>query len=252
MTKTNASGRFVWHELVTRDIAAAKGFYGELFGWKTKPMDMGPGGTYTFVETAEGKGIGGFVKLDKGSPSWLPYLFSDDVDAGVARAKAKGAEILTPAFDVPTVGGMAAVRHADAGTFALIHGDDMKSEPAERPGLGTFCWNELLTQNPKEGVALHTEVFGYGTEEKDMGPMGTYTIFKRGDVQTAGAMKAMDPRAPSMWLAYVAVDDVDKSLERAKKLGAKDIVGASDIPAIGRFAVISDLDGAVVALFKGA
>lgn len=252
MTTTKTSGRFVWHELFTRDITAAKGFYGELLGWKTKAMDMGPGGTYTIIETADGKGIGGFVKLDKGSPAWLPYIFSDDVDAGVARAKAKGAEIVTPAFDVPTVGRMATLKHADGGTFALIHGDDMKNEPAEGPGLGTFCWNELLSQNPKAGVALHADVFGYGTEDKDMGPMGTYTIFKRGDVQTAGAMKAMDPRAPSVWLAYVAVENVDKSLERAKKLGAKEVVAAMDIPNIGRFAVISDLDGATVALFKGA
>ncbi|NUO51923.1 MAG: VOC family protein [Polyangiaceae bacterium] len=252
MTKTKASGRFVWHELTTRDIAASKGFYGELLGWKTKDMPMGPGGSYTIIETADGKQIGGFVKLEKGAPAWLPYVFSDDVDAGVTRAKGKGADVLAPAFDVPGVGRMATLTHADGGTFALIKGDDMGKEPAERPGVGTFCWNELVSQNPKAGVALHTEVFGYETEDKDMGPMGTYTILKRGDVQTAGAMKAMDPRAPSMWLGYVAVDNVDNSFERSKKLGAKELVAPADIPGVGRFAVISDPGGAVVALFKGA
>jgi predicted enzyme related to lactoylglutathione lyase len=252
MTKTKASGRFVWHELYTRDIAASKGFYGELFGWKTKDMPMGPEGSYTIIETADGKQIGGYVKLDKGAPAWLPYVYSDDVDAAVARAKEKGASVVSPAFDVPGVGRMATLQHADGGTFAPLHGEDMKNEPAERPGLGTFCWNELLSQNPKAGVALHTEVFGYDTEDKDMGPMGTYTILKRGDVQTAGVMKAMDPRAPSMWLGYVAVESVDKSFERAKKLGAKELVPPADIPGIGRFAVVSDPEGAAVALFKSA
>jgi hypothetical protein len=215
-------------------------------------MPMGPSGSYALIETAGGVGIGGLVKLEEGAPAWLPYVYVDDVDAGVARAKGLGAEVVKPAFDVPNVGRMATLRHAQGGTFALIHGDDTKAEPDGPPGLGTFCWNELLSQDPKAGAALHVAIFDYATEDKDMGPMGTYTLFKRGELLTAGAMKAMDPRAPSMWLGYVAVDSVDGAFERAKKLGAKEIVEPTDIPDIGRFAVISDLDGAAVALFKGA
>jgi hypothetical protein len=147
---------------------------------------------------------------------------------------------------------MSTLTHTDGGTFAVFKPEKEDPEPTGAPAVGTFCWNELLSQNPKAGVALHKEISGYATADKDMGPMGTYTILQRGDVQTAGVMKAMDPKAPSMWLPYVAVESVDKSFERAKKLGAKELVPPGDIPGIGRFAVVADPDGAAIALFKGA
>ena len=28
------TGRFVWHDLMTKDVSAAKRFYGELLGWR--------------------------------------------------------------------------------------------------------------------------------------------------------------------------------------------------------------------------
>jgi hypothetical protein len=140
----------------------------------------------------------------------------------------------------------------DAGGVVAPYCGDSESPEVEKPAVGSFCWDEVITQDPKAAVAFYKEVFGYGTEEKDMGPAGTYTILKRGDRMAGGVMKAFDPKAPAMILSYIAVDDVDASLVRAKKLGGKEISPASDIPGIGRFAVVSDLDGAVFALFKGA
>ncbi|MBL8739935.1 MAG: hypothetical protein JNK04_02540, partial [Myxococcales bacterium] len=38
MTINNQSGRIIWHELLTNDVESAKGFYGELFGWKNRSV----------------------------------------------------------------------------------------------------------------------------------------------------------------------------------------------------------------------
>ena len=52
------------------------------------------------------------------------------------------------------------------------------------------------------------------------------------------------------WLPYVTVDDPDATLARAKKLGAKIPVEPTDIPNIGRFAVLQDPTGALLAVMK--
>jgi len=49
------------------------------------------------------------------------------------------------------------------------------------------------------------------------------------------------------WLAYVVVPEVDKSTARAQELGAKVMVPPTSIPTVGRFAVIADPQGALIA-----
>jgi uncharacterized protein len=48
------------------------------------------------------------------------------------------------------------------------------------------------------------------------------------------------------------VDDIDASLEKAKKLGGKTLVPRGDIPGMGQFAWFADLDGNAVGLWKQA
>jgi hypothetical protein len=62
---------------------------------------------------------------------------------------------------------------------------------------------------------------------------------------------AIPPKAKGMppnWGPYVTVDQVDKVVERAKGLGARVLVEPQDIPNVGRFATISDPQGATISL----
>jgi predicted enzyme related to lactoylglutathione lyase len=54
--------------------------------------------------------------------------------------------------------------------------------------------------------------------------------------------------APSHWMAYVAVDDVDAKARRVEELGGKVCVPPTDIPNTGRFCVITDPTGATLSL----
>ena len=85
------------------------------------------------------------------------------------------------------------------------------------------------------------------------GPDGeafTYHLFKRGaegdECKDGAGMLALpaDAQAPSHWLPYIAVDDVDASCEKAEGLGASVYKAPDDIPNIGRFAVLADPQGA--------
>ncbi len=64
-------------------------------------------------------------------------------------------------------------------------------------------------------------------------------------------MKTMGESMPPYWRPYFIVNTVDEDLERAAGLGANVIVPGKDIPNVGRFGVIADPGGAVLALFTG-
>lgn len=122
-----------------------------------------------------------------------------------------------------------------------------------KKNLGKFAWHELHSTDPKASIKFYTELFGWKTSEMDMGPMGTYTIFKHGDgneqsEQIGGCMKAQGG-APTHWLAYATVESVDGASEKAKSLGGTILVPPTDIPNVGRFSIIKDVQGAVLATF---
>lgn len=54
-------GRFIWYELMTPDVAAAKRFYGEVVGWTAQDMPM-PDMTYTLFNVS-GQGVAGAMAL---------------------------------------------------------------------------------------------------------------------------------------------------------------------------------------------
>ncbi|VAW81098.1 hypothetical protein MNBD_GAMMA15-558 [hydrothermal vent metagenome] len=114
---------------------------------------------------------------------------------------------------------------------------------------GAFSWNELMTTDVNAAKTFYGELFGWVLEDMKTCDMG-YTMARAGDKEVAGIM-AMPPEAggmPPTWGAYVTVDDVDASAKQAEALGGKVMLAPRDIPDVGRFCVISDPQGAVLAL----
>ena len=112
---------------------------------------------------------------------------------------------------------------------------------------GMFSWNELLTTDPAAAKEFYTQLFGWTTQVFPMGAYD-YTIVKVGEADIGGIMSIpeMSKGMPPSWGAYVTVDDVDATAAKAEKLGGKIIVAPTDIPAVGRFTVIQDPQGAVI------
>lgn len=249
----NTSGRFIWHELITPAPKVTAGFYGELFGWTTKDVDMGPIGTYTLFKS-NGKDVAGAIAPPPGKdipPSWLGYATTPDVDAAVKKAASLGATVMMQPEDIPGIGRFAVFVDGQGAAIAPFKPSDEAADDGARPAVGEFCWDELMTQDPGAALKVYEGVFGYTHEDKDMGPMGTYHILKRGDRQAAGIMKLPMPGAPSHWLHYVHVADVDASTKKVGQLKGGVILEPRDIPGIGRFSVVKDREGAAFALFKG-
>ena len=250
---THTSGRFIWHELITPEPKATAGFYGELLGWTTTEVDMGPMGKYTLFK-ANGVDVAGAIAPPPGKnipPSWLGYCTALDVDAATKKAAALGAKIMMEPMDIPNIGRFSVFVDGQGAALAAFKSTEERAEQ-DRPALNTFCWDELLTSDPAAALKLYEGVFGYTHEDKDMGPMGTYHVLKRGDRQAAGVMKHPMQGSPSHWLHYVHVGDVDERTKKAAQLKGGVLVEPQDIPGIGRFSVVKDAQGAAFALFKGA
>ena len=84
----------------------------------------------------------------------------------------------------------------------------------------------------------------------DMGPGGTYHILSKSGVDRGGVTSHLPDGVSPHCLPYVAVDDVDGTIARALKLGARIPVGPESSPGIGRFGVLEDPTGAVLAIMK--
>jgi predicted enzyme related to lactoylglutathione lyase len=247
-------GRFVWHDLMTTDPEESLKFYTALFGWGTREVQMGPMGKYTFFN-AGGRENGGMVAMDPAQelPShWLSYLTVDDVDHLVQRAGTLGLEVKFPPTDIPEVGRFAVVADPTGAHFAPFRGiQEAPPDPEPAPEPGAFCWNELLTHDTTAARSFYETVCGWGTEEVDLGEMGTYTLFKREGKEVGGMMtKPAQSEGPSAWLLYVAVQDVDATAQKIGDLGGCLFAQPSDIPDVGRFAVAADPNGAAFAIFK--
>jgi predicted enzyme related to lactoylglutathione lyase len=113
---------------------------------------------------------------------------------------------------------------------------------------GAFSWCELMAPDTDSAKAFYTKLFGWETDQ--MGPeMGNYLVVKTGGKGIGGIMKPPPHMqgAPSAWTTYVTVDDVDATAKAAGELGGKVLVPPMDIPTVGRFTVLQDPQGAVIA-----
>lgn len=121
-------------------------------------------------------------------------------------------------------------------------------------GNARFVWYELLTTEDLAGATdFYRGVIGWNAADAGMGGE-PYTLLSVGDAQVAGAMTMPQElraigRRPA-WSGYIAVGDVDAAAARVLAAGGKIHRPASDIPEVGRFAVVADPQGAAFVLFK--
>lgn len=119
----NEPGALCWNELLTRDVDAAKRFYGAVFAWDLETMPFG-GSEYTVVNVG-GRPVAGMMAMGEQFPAEVPphwgvYFAVDDCDGAVARAGELGASVMMPPMDVEGVGRMAALVDPQGAPFSVL------------------------------------------------------------------------------------------------------------------------------------
>ena len=110
-----------------------------------------------------------------------------------------------------------------------------------------FVHVELNTTDLAKAKEFYGKLFDWKLEDV---PNMSYTMIKVGEGTGGGMMTHPVPGAPSAWLAYVMVDDINASTAKAKALGATILRDPTEIPEVGWFSIFTDPTGAVLALFK--
>jgi len=182
---------------------------------------------------------------------WHTYITAENVDAVAEKASQTGGKVLVGPMDVFDAGRMVMLTDPQGAAFAVWQpkahiGARIKHDP------GAMTWNELMTSDPDAAIEFYSGLLGLERGET-MDPMN-YTLIRAHGEDVAGVMQIspdMGPMPP-LWNIYFAVANVDESAAEAQSLGGNVIVPPMDIPDIGRFAYLSDPQGAFFSIFKGA
>jgi predicted enzyme related to lactoylglutathione lyase len=246
-------GKFVWYDLKTTDVHAAEGFYKAVIGWDVKDSGM-PDRQYTILSVGP-EMVGGIMLFPKEDthrhPGWTGYIGVDDVDDYANRVNAAGGVVHRKPEDIPGIGRFAVVADPHGAVFILFAG--MGDQPAKECGLGKrgqIGWHELHAGDREADFEFYSRLFGWTKAEAfDMGPMGTYQLFKTGDETAVGGIMTKSPDAPGpYWLYYITVAGIDAAGERVKKAGGKIIHGPTSVPGDAWVLQCVDRQGAFFAM----
>lgn len=249
----HAPGTFSWIELATTDGPGAKKFYTDLFGWDVQDNPMGPDMVYTIYKI-NGKDVAASyqkgAEMEQVPTHWACYVAVESADETAAKAKSLGGTVVQEPFDVMDHGRMAAITDPTGATFCIW-------QPKQHKGVGiknennTLSWNELMTNDTERAKDFYTKLFGW--KSKTDGDKGMpYTEWINGEEHIGGMMQIqpdMGPMPPN-WGVYFAVDDCDAMVQKATSLGGRKYMPPTDIPNVGRFAVLADPQGAAFNIIK--
>jgi predicted enzyme related to lactoylglutathione lyase len=253
MEAVDVRGRFMWHQLLTRDVPAAKKFYSSLMAWKTQPWP--PDASYTVCHAGDVPAAG-MMALPEHVPTdvpphWLPYIGTRDVDSVAEAAVRAGGSIIKEPAEMKGAGRYALLADPQGAMFAIIDPENARAEVAGTPPLGQFTWHELATSDNEAAFAFYSDLFGWDAITRmDMGPtVGVYLIFGSNGVQMGGMyVKPQDMPAPPNWLSYAHVPDVDEAVATVEAGGGKIVQPPMEVPGGSRITVLMDPSGAAFAL----
>lgn len=248
-------GIFCWADLATPEPAVATRFYANLLDLGVHHVPIGGGESYTLLRKG-GRDVVAIHRMRAehaaggARPQWLLYVNVEDIDRVAARAVAGGGELLSSPIEVFDSGRMAVLADPCGAHLALWQaGKHAGAEALDEPS--TMCWWELNTRDAGRAGGFYSELFGWRREERRAGAT-RYTTFFAGWRRAAGMlqMTAEWGATPSHWMMYFKVGDCDKVAALAERQGGAVPVPPSDIPPVGRFAVVSDPQGALFSIVQ--
>jgi uncharacterized protein len=259
-----APGTLCWWDLATTNPAGARGFYHELFGWSWRSLsgiepdayifaakrDIPVAGIYQQSQEHRAAGLG---------PAWVPYVAAADADATCKQARALGAKLVVPPFDVLDQGRAALLRDPTGALVALWQarghsGAAVTGEP------GSVAWAELVADDVDGAGRFYARLFGWQAKAERLGGHQVTLFLRSGrggepvaSLRGRGAAgNTVPPEAAPYWLVHLAVADVDATLARLRELGGSVASASSEALGLGRRALARDPQGALFALLAAA
>jgi len=121
---------------------------------------------------------------------------------------------------------------------------------------GQIWWTELNTWNPEEALKWYGAVMGWTFSEAPTAgspEARPYYIAMKDGQPVAGIFTMIEPDfagIPDHWFTYIAVDDLEKTLEQSAGCGGKVRREPFEIPGMGTLCIAADSTGAVLGLIQ--
>jgi uncharacterized protein len=253
-TQEHHTGKVIFVELVTPDLAAAKAFYGEVFGWTFKDFQ---GHSIEYAEASlNGHPVAGLFHKDypdgkKRPIAWLTYLSVPDVDTAAKTASGLGAKVLFEPHSIPNRGQEAVFSDPQGAIFAIL-ASTSGDPPDVLAGNGDWIWSSLITSDAKSDADFYKAVFGYDVFELPAAAGAQHLMlasdnYARASVNTHAVQR---PDSHSYWLNYIRVVDAAKTAAKVVALGGQILVEPRVDRHGGTVAVVADPLGAPFGLLE--
>ena len=244
-------GRFVWHDLLARDVGAARRFYGDLLGWRFEDTRRGDR-PYVLASSAAGRvaGIVDVSAMANAGQQWLSFMAVADVDKSVAQVQSDGGKILVEARNLEGIGRAAVVADPQGAPFGLANLLRNPPDP-QQPIPNHFFWQEYLARDAAQALDFYKRLAAYESAITDSRLGIEYHVLRKtrgraGLFQLPATVVDVEPN----WLPYVFVSDPATVAARVPGLGGRIVVPARPDLRNGSLVVIADPGGAVLALQK--
>ena len=233
-------GKFVWHDLLTDDLQAAREFYGDVFGWTFKTKQA-----YTQIYNQD-RLIGGMMHITqaddtKAKAVWLPSISVSDVDMSLRYVKFKKGEVLKGPIDMKERGRGSLVSDPQGAQIVLLHAKN--GDPKDvMPQVGDWLWNELWTNKPKDSYTFYRQLGGYDSYEM----RDEYRILKSKGDWRAGIRNIDKDDFKARWVPTIRVSDLNETILKVKDSKGEVLVLPHEELVNGNVALITDNRGALV------
>jgi hypothetical protein len=179
---------------------------------------------------------------------WNSYAAVASADESASRVKVLGGTIFRAPFDVGKDGRMVIVKDPQGATLCLWEGRARAG--AQLVGeIGSLCWAELATTDTDAAGHFYASLFGWALKKQETGARA-YTELWKGPRPAGGMMEIEKDRGPVEpgWGVYFRVADCDAAVAKARTLGARVFREPDDIAKVGRYAFLTDREGATFAV----
>jgi len=244
-------GKFVWADLVTDDVPAARTFYGQLFGWTFRDL-----GGYV-IAANETRPLGGLFQRPRpegqpdARPRWFGYLSVTSVARAERAVTKAGGRVLAAPKNLPSRGEQAILADAEGVVFGVV-----KSSSGDPPDFlaepGDWIWIQLLSRDGRKAAEFYRKVGGYEIIENiAANRRSDFVLASKGYARaTVRTISKDQEKVRPTWLLFVRVKNVGESAAKAKQLGGNVLVEPKPEFLEGKVAVVADPTGAAIGLLE--
>jgi uncharacterized protein len=252
-TNVRLSGKFVWVDLLTPDVAGAESFYGKLFGWTFQKI--GGDRAYTLAFLGE-EPIAGMVHVaakpgERKPARWVGFISVPDVPAAQRLALSQGGKVLVGARSFPNRGELAVLADREGTVFGVMASTTGDTEDFLTE-IGDWIWAQFLSRDGEKAASFYAAI-GRSTVLEAPKPDGSkrWLLVSQG-FERASIIEIPPARADARpaWLGYVRVKDAGSTVALAQKLGGRVLVAPRPDLFDGKVALLTDPSGALFGVLQ--